>query len=153
MYSIYSTPLDLSTGISNLLQPAQAEVVLGQLSTYLASWIVLPQSTQGAGSVRFFIFCSISIFLPAGPMTGRRPVFCWCRLAGNILHHTYPLEYRICSSQPRQKSCWASYLRILPLGVLLCYCTIILIYILYYCTTVLLCTIVFCTYYCTTVCR
>jgi hypothetical protein len=29
---------DLTTGISNLLQPAQAEVVLGQLSTYLASW-------------------------------------------------------------------------------------------------------------------
>jgi hypothetical protein len=33
------TPSDLSTGISNLLQPAQAEVVLGQLSSYLASWI------------------------------------------------------------------------------------------------------------------
>jgi hypothetical protein len=32
------TPPYLSTGISNLLQPAQAEVVLGQLSTYLASW-------------------------------------------------------------------------------------------------------------------
>jgi hypothetical protein len=32
------TPFILSTGISNLLQPAQAEVVLGQLSTYLASW-------------------------------------------------------------------------------------------------------------------
>jgi hypothetical protein len=29
---------DLSTGISNLLQPAKAEVMLGQLSTYLASW-------------------------------------------------------------------------------------------------------------------
>jgi hypothetical protein len=29
----------LSTGISNLLQPAQAEVVLGQRSTYLASWV------------------------------------------------------------------------------------------------------------------
>jgi hypothetical protein len=29
---------NLSTGISNLLQPAQAEVVLGQRSTYLASW-------------------------------------------------------------------------------------------------------------------
>jgi hypothetical protein len=29
----------LSTGISNLLQPAQAEVVLGQPSTYLASWV------------------------------------------------------------------------------------------------------------------
>jgi hypothetical protein len=28
----------LSIGISNLLQTAQAEVVLGQLSTYLASW-------------------------------------------------------------------------------------------------------------------
>jgi hypothetical protein len=28
----------LSNGISNLLQPAQAEVVLGQPSTYLASW-------------------------------------------------------------------------------------------------------------------
>ncbi len=31
------TPPYLSTGISNLLQPAQAEVVLGQRSTYLAS--------------------------------------------------------------------------------------------------------------------
>jgi hypothetical protein len=32
----------LSTGILNLLQPAQAEVVLGQLSRYLASWGVIP---------------------------------------------------------------------------------------------------------------
>jgi hypothetical protein len=32
------TPPYLSTGISNLLQPAQAGVVLGQLSTCLASW-------------------------------------------------------------------------------------------------------------------
>ncbi len=32
-------PAYLSTGISNLLQPAQAEVVLGQRSTYLASWV------------------------------------------------------------------------------------------------------------------
>jgi hypothetical protein len=32
------TPPYLSTGISNLLQPAQAEVVLGQRSTYLAFW-------------------------------------------------------------------------------------------------------------------
>ncbi len=29
---------DLSTGILNLLQPAQLEVVLGQLSIDLASW-------------------------------------------------------------------------------------------------------------------
>jgi hypothetical protein len=35
---MYSTIL--STGISNLLQPAQAEVVLGQLSMYLASWVL-----------------------------------------------------------------------------------------------------------------
>ncbi len=34
------TPPYLSTGISNLLQPAQAEVVLGQRFTYLASWVV-----------------------------------------------------------------------------------------------------------------
>jgi hypothetical protein len=33
------TPPYLSTGISNLLQPAQAEVVLGQISWYLASWV------------------------------------------------------------------------------------------------------------------
>jgi hypothetical protein len=32
------TPPYLSTRISNLLQPAQAEVVLGQRSMYLASW-------------------------------------------------------------------------------------------------------------------
>jgi hypothetical protein len=32
------TPPYLYTGISNLLQPAWAEVVLGQLSRYLASW-------------------------------------------------------------------------------------------------------------------
>ncbi len=24
-------------------------------------------------------------------------------VAGNVLYHTYPLEYQICSSQPRQK--------------------------------------------------
>jgi hypothetical protein len=34
------TPPYLSTGISNLLQPAQAEVVFGQHSTYLASWFL-----------------------------------------------------------------------------------------------------------------
>jgi hypothetical protein len=33
------TPSYLSTEISNLLQLAQAEVVLGQLFTYLASWV------------------------------------------------------------------------------------------------------------------
>jgi hypothetical protein len=33
------TPPYPSTGISNLLLPAQAEVVLGQLSTYLATWV------------------------------------------------------------------------------------------------------------------
>ncbi len=37
-------------------------------------------------------------------------MFCWCTAAGNVLHHTYPPEYQISSSQPRQKSCWASTL-------------------------------------------
>ncbi len=32
-------------------------------------------------------------------------------VAGNVLHHTYPLEYKIFSSQPRQKLCWASTLQ------------------------------------------
>jgi hypothetical protein len=36
----------LSTRISNLLQPAQAEVVLGQLSTYLASWMQTEESAE-----------------------------------------------------------------------------------------------------------
>jgi hypothetical protein len=57
------TPPYLSTGISNLLQPAQAEVMLGHLSTYLAS---------GARPVRFLIFYSVSIFLLASIVTGRR---------------------------------------------------------------------------------
>jgi hypothetical protein len=54
-------------------------------------------------------FCSISIFLLANLVTSRRTQ---CSVAGKALHHTYPLEYHICSSQPRQKSCWASSLRI-----------------------------------------
>jgi hypothetical protein len=32
-----------------------------------------PQSTQSAGPVRSLIFCSISIFLRASPVAGRRP--------------------------------------------------------------------------------
>jgi hypothetical protein len=45
------TPPFLSTGISNLLQPTQAEVVLGKRSTYLASWagttVVITGSDDG----------------------------------------------------------------------------------------------------------
>jgi hypothetical protein len=44
------TPPSLSTRISNLLQPAQAEVVLGQLSMYLAS-LVQPVATCVKNSV------------------------------------------------------------------------------------------------------
>jgi hypothetical protein len=40
------TPAYLSTGISNLLQPAQAEVVLGHLSTYLASWHMMEMTVE-----------------------------------------------------------------------------------------------------------
>jgi hypothetical protein len=83
--------------------------VPGQLRTELlcirvGGWL-RPQSNQSAGPVRFLIFCSTSIFLLASLVAGRRPQ---CTIAGNVLHRTYPLEYRICSSQPRQKSCWAS---------------------------------------------
>ncbi len=48
------TPPYLPTGISNLIQPAQAEVVLGQLSTYLASWVtIVPSATcSPRGSVK-----------------------------------------------------------------------------------------------------
>ncbi len=52
------TPLYLSTGISNLLQPAQAEVVLGQLSTYLASWF-LSANTVG-WPTEHYLFSKIS---------------------------------------------------------------------------------------------
>jgi hypothetical protein len=41
------TPAYLSTEISNLLQPAQAEVVLDHLSTYLASWVVIHKHFVG----------------------------------------------------------------------------------------------------------
>jgi hypothetical protein len=62
-----------------------------------------PQSTPSAGPVRFLIFCSVSL------VAGRRPQ---CTVAENVLYPTYPLEFQIPSSQPRQKSCWASSLRI-----------------------------------------
>ncbi len=54
----------------------------------------------------------VSIFLLASLVAGRKPQCnAGCRLAGNVLHHTYPLEYQICSCQPRQKSYWANSLR------------------------------------------
>jgi hypothetical protein len=53
-------------------------------------------SKQSAGLVRFLTLCSISIFLLASLVTGRRPR---CTVAGNVLYHTNPLEYQICSSQ------------------------------------------------------
>jgi hypothetical protein len=66
------TPSYLSTGISNLLQPAQTEVVLGQRSTYLASWdrphILHPLSYSialSAGSLfpTFYYSDSVAFFL------------------------------------------------------------------------------------------
>jgi hypothetical protein len=73
--------------------------------------VTLEAKYMSAGPVRCFIFCSISIFLPACLVTGRRPQWT-ASAAGNVLHHTYPLEYQIFSSQPRQRLCWASSLRI-----------------------------------------
>ncbi len=56
-------------------------------------------------------------YFPAGQPSGRQktPVFCQATVAENVLHHTYPLEYQICSSQPRQKLCCAIPLCIQPL--------------------------------------
>ncbi len=48
-------------------------------------------------------------FVLASLVAGRRPQ---CTVTGNVLHRTYPLEYQICSSQPKQKLCWASSLLI-----------------------------------------
>jgi hypothetical protein len=52
------------------------------------------------------------IFLLVSLLASMRPECTADALAGNILHQTYPLEYQNCSSQPRQKLCWASSLRI-----------------------------------------
>ncbi len=46
----------------------------------------MAQSTQSAGPVRFLIFCSVSIFLLASLVAGRRPQ---CTVAGNVLYQTY----------------------------------------------------------------
>ncbi len=75
-------------------------------------WQKRSQSTQSAGPVRFLIFCSINIFLLAGLVAGSKPQ--WA-VAGNVLHRTYPLEYQICSSQPRHKSCVGPALYIISL--------------------------------------
>jgi hypothetical protein len=51
------TPSYLFTRISNLLQPAQAEAVLGQRSTYLASWVtVIRLWTVGLYSVHCIVY-------------------------------------------------------------------------------------------------
>jgi hypothetical protein len=62
------TPQYLSTGISNLLQPAQAEVVLGQCSTYLASWAVTGSAAAGmniAVSTVLYLCIFLSLILLA----------------------------------------------------------------------------------------
>jgi hypothetical protein len=49
-------------------------------------------------SVRFFLFCSISIIPLASLVAGRRPQ---CTVAGNIiLHHIYPLKYQTAPASP-----------------------------------------------------
>jgi hypothetical protein len=57
------TPAYLSTGISNLLQPAQAGVVLGHLSTYLASWLTMDVCLRQNRFNRRDSTISIHIFL------------------------------------------------------------------------------------------
>ncbi len=69
------TPSDLSTGISKLLQPAQAEVVLGQLSMYLSSWVETPvasyiMNSMFGGDIEFIILLMEDTLVDNGQM-------CW----------------------------------------------------------------------------
>ncbi len=78
------TPPYLSTGILNLLQPAQAEVVLGQLSAYLASWGLAAnqrrrQPPQLFNPVKFFGMSFSTKF-----RTSSRYAYCFINL--NILN-------------------------------------------------------------------
>ncbi len=66
----------LSTGISNLLQPAQAEVVLGQLSTYLAPWGGMMHRGGGNGGG-----------VGVSGRGGRRAEVSWCMCG------TYNIQY------------------------------------------------------------
>ncbi len=58
---------------------------------------VHPQSRQSAGPVRFFIFCSISIFLLAGLVAGRRPQ-CTAGAPEQRMHSTIPIHWNIKSA-------------------------------------------------------
>ncbi len=86
------------------------------LAPRLTSWVSTIEYTECWPCPLFYIL--LNKYCPAGQPSGRQetPVFCWATIAENVLHRTYPQEYQICSSQPRQKQCWANSLRIQPLG-------------------------------------
>ncbi len=88
-----------------------------RVSSQPNTWIVPTEYTECWPCTLFDIL--FNKYFPAGQPSGRQKttVFCWATVAGNALQDTYPLEYQICSSQPRQKSCWASSLCIQPLGL------------------------------------
>ncbi len=65
----------------------------------------------GGGMVRILIFClaSETAYWQVGD-----PVYSLCTVAGNVLHNTYSLKYRIPSSKPRQKRVgWSLYVHCL----------------------------------------
>jgi hypothetical protein len=60
-----------------------------------------PQRTQSAGPVRFLIFCSITIFLLASLMTGRRPQYnAGAEWPG--IYSTIPIHWNIKSAPASQ---------------------------------------------------
>ncbi len=94
------------TSLCTLREP---EVNIAQQAEYTECW---------RGCLPYDIL--LSKYFTAGQPRDRQetPVYCWCRLvAENVLQHTYPLDYQIFASQPRQKSCWANSLCIQPLGI------------------------------------
>ncbi len=78
------TPPYLSIGISILLQPAQAEVVLGQLSAYLASWMDTEAKTVYFSTLYTVTLCSSTHCILYTPPLSRIPTkggadsLLWC---------------------------------------------------------------------------
>ncbi len=82
----------LSTGISNLLQPAQAEVMLGQRSMYLASWLTDPACEGSAYTLLHGHYCSCLVERTAAAPTGWQFSDFKCEAGVHIVKppHIYP---------------------------------------------------------------
>jgi hypothetical protein len=98
--SMECTPPFLSTGISNLLQPAQPEVMLGQLSTYLTSWVpaLTTKPLAWYAPLPFFVFIAqeysyMTLSLPSIP---RAPTALLKSLNISQCHHPNSWRTDVC---------------------------------------------------------